>query len=71
MGNVAGSFAYSVVSLYGLYKTWSWANVDVSSIEMSILHTIWSIYYDIYIVVMLWAGSTMRNEVKRFSLGVV
>lgn len=63
MVNVAGSFVFSVVSSYGLYRAWSWASVDDSSLEMSTIHIIWCIYYNVYIVLMLWAGSTMRNEV--------
>lgn len=63
MAHVAGSFVFSVVSLYSLYKAWSWTNTDDSAMEMSATHTIWCVYYNVYIVGMLWAGSTMRNEV--------
>lgn len=62
MVNIAGSFVFTVVSLYSLYKAWS-STSDTSSVEMSGIHTIWSIYYNINIITLLWAGSTMRNEV--------
>lgn len=64
MFNIAGSFVFSVVSLYSLYRAWSWPDANDSSVEMSSIHTIWSIYYNVNIVGLLWAGSTMRNEVK-------
>lgn len=63
MVNIAGSFVFTVVSLYSLYRAWSWSDTDDSSIEMSAIHIVWCIYYNVYIVALLWAGSTMRNEV--------
>lgn len=63
MVNVAGSFVFSVVSLYSLYRAWSWSNTDPFVFEMTGIHTVWTVYYNVYIIAVLWAGSTMRNEV--------
>lgn len=63
MVNIAGSFVFSVVSLYSLYRALSWSDTDDSAIEMAAIHIIWCIYYNVNIVALLWAGSTMRNEV--------
>lgn len=60
---VAGSFVFSVVSLYSLYKAWSWPT-DSFAVELTGIHTVWAIYYNVYVVTVLWAGSTMRNEVS-------
>lgn len=59
MVNIAGSFVFTVVSLYSVYLYRAWS----SSAEMSSVHVVWCIYYNVYIVALLWAGSTMRNEV--------
>lgn len=61
---VAGSFVFTVVSLYGLYKARSLTHTD-TSVEMALIHTVWSIYYNVNIIMLLWANSTMRNEVIR------
>lgn len=63
MGNVGGTFAFSVISFYSLYKAWSSSSANDSSMEMAVVHSVCCIYYNLYIVAMLWAGSTMRNEV--------
>lgn len=63
MGNVGGTFAFSVISFYSLYRAWSSSSTYDSSMEMAVGTSICCIYYNFYIVAMLWAGSTMRNEV--------
>lgn len=60
---VAAEFIFSVFSLYSLYRVYSAFPFDMVEFQGAVLHVLWALYYDFFILTIIWLGSAVHSEV--------
>lgn len=59
------SFTFTVFCLFSGYRGWIMRAIDErKQFYLSIVQLIWSIFYNFFIITLLWAGHSIRNEVN-------
>lgn len=62
---VAISFVDSIFALYGLYRVYSAQRFILLEFQAALLHSAWSLYYDYFILTIVWLGSSVGTEVRK------
>lgn len=60
---VAADFIFSVFSLYSLYRVYMTLPFNVVEFRGSMIHFLWTLYYDFFIMIIIWLGSSIHTEV--------
>ncbi|XP_037040730.1 putative gustatory receptor 28b [Bradysia coprophila] len=59
---VAADFVFSVFSIFSFYRASSTEPFDLKEFRSSIIHNVWGFYYDFFILVIIWMGSSVKSE---------
>lgn len=58
------SFPYIVFSLFSMYRGWIMRDVDeYKQLHMAMNEMMWSTFYNFFVITVLWAGHSTKNEV--------
>ncbi|XP_037040731.1 putative gustatory receptor 28b [Bradysia coprophila] len=59
---IASDFAFSVLSIFSLYRVSSSEPFVLKEFYSSLFHNFWGFYYDFFILMIIWMGSSVQRE---------
>ncbi|KAJ6635801.1 hypothetical protein Bhyg_14387, partial [Pseudolycoriella hygida] len=63
MMGLAVSFTFVVFSFFSIYRGWITSNVNGMQLQMSICGSMWATFYVCFVLTVLYAGHSTKNEV--------